>query len=262
MEKQFYDATTKKAIELEGIGENEDEEIDKHRHLYEMMQLQKLERKLRRIEQEKIKLLKREQKITVELKYKSWIHSAYLMELEQKAEAEARKRELLLTKLYARLNAQIRSRLAYNEGTYKRNFRKRTGLSDAPETMLFDGIRDQKVKSNWIKTPQPIVVNLQTMRCTRDKIPKGDFVLRVGVLDRLIENKMYYKFFEYGNRLKEQKMIEDEREKNKYVDGSLADMERQMSDFQSVNANADITKSRTLGGLFKETEEEDDLEAR
>jgi hypothetical protein len=50
LEKQFYDATTKKAIELEGIGETEDEEIDKHRHLYEMMQLQKLERKLRRIE--------------------------------------------------------------------------------------------------------------------------------------------------------------------------------------------------------------------
>lgn len=90
-----------------------------------------------------------------------------------------------------------------NEGTYRRNFRKRTGLADAPETMLFDGIRDQKVKSNWVKTPQPIVVNLMTMRCTRDKIPKGDFVLRVGVLDRLIENKMYYKFFEYGNRLKE-----------------------------------------------------------
>ena len=191
-----------------------------------MMQLQKLERKLRRIELEKIKLLKREQKITVELKYKSWIHSAYLIELEQKAEAEARKRELLLTKLYAKLNAQIRQKLFYNEGTYRRNFRKRTGLADAPETMLFDGIRDQKVKSNWVKTPQPIVVNLMTMRCTRDKIPKGDFVLRVGVLDRLIENKMYYKFFEYGNRLKEQKMIEEEREKNKYVDGSLEDMER------------------------------------
>jgi hypothetical protein len=95
--------------------------------------------------------------------------------------------------------------------------------------MLFDGIRDQKVKSNWIKTPQPIVVNLQTMRCTRDKIPKGDFVLRVGVLDRLIEYKMYYKFFEYGNRLKEQKMIEEEREKNKYIDGSLDAMEHQMS---------------------------------
>ena len=107
-----------------------------------MMYLQKLERKLRRRELEKIKLLKREQKITVELKYKSWIHSAYLIELEQKAEAEARKRELLLTKLYAKLNAQIRQKLFYNEGTYRRNFRKRTGLADAPETMLFDGIRD------------------------------------------------------------------------------------------------------------------------
>lgn len=67
------------------------------------------------------------------------------------------------------------------------------------------------------------------MRCTRDKIPKGDFVLRVGVLDRLVENKMYYKFFEYGNRLKEQKMIEDEREKNKFDDRTMEDLERQMN---------------------------------
>ena len=71
------------------------------------------------------------------------------------------------------------------------------------EDMLFDGIRDQKLRANWVKTPQPVVVKLMTARCLRDKIPKGDFVIRAGVLDRLVENKLYYKFVEYGERVKE-----------------------------------------------------------
>ena len=69
--------------------------------------------------------------------------------------------------------------------------------------MLFDGIRDQKLKSNWNKTPQPIVLKLMCARSLRDKIPKGDFVIRASILDRLVENKMYYKFVEYGNRVKD-----------------------------------------------------------
>jgi hypothetical protein len=95
-----------------------------------------------RVEQEKIELLKKEQKITVELKYKSWVHSAYLEELEMRAEAEARKRELLLTKLYARQNASIKQRISVNEGSFKNLYRKRTPYTENPEAMLFDGIRD------------------------------------------------------------------------------------------------------------------------
>jgi Ran GTPase-activating protein (RanGAP) involved in mRNA processing and transport len=106
--------------------------------------------------------------------------------------------------------------------------------------MLFDGIRDQKIKSSWIKTPQPVVIKLQTMRCMRDKIPKGDYVLRVGVLDRLVENKMYYKFFEYGNRVKEQKHIQEEREKNKFKYRTIEEMDIDMSNqFQMEESNAD-----------------------
>jgi hypothetical protein len=74
-----------------------------------------------------------------------------------------------------------------------------------------------------------VVIKLQTMRCMRDKIPKGDFVLRVGVIDRLVENKMYYKFFEYGNRVKEQKMLESEREKNKYTNRTIDDLDMMLS---------------------------------
>ena len=71
----------------------------------------------------------------------------------------------------------------------------------------------------------------------RDKIPKGDFVLRVGVLDRLVENKMYYKFFEYGNRVKEQKHIQEEREKNKFKYRTIEEMDIEMNHFTTVENN-------------------------
>ena len=35
-------------------------------------------------------------------------------------------------------------------------------------------------------------------RQLKDKAPKGSYVLRASVLDRLLENKMYYKFVEYA----------------------------------------------------------------
>ena len=47
----------------------------------------------------------------------------------------------------------------------------------------------------------------------RDKVPKGDFVIRAGVMDRLVENKLYYKFIEYGDRVKEQRSVDKEIEK-------------------------------------------------
>lgn len=47
----------------------------------------------------------------------------------------------------------------------------------------------------------------------RDKLGKGDFIIRAGVLDRLVDNKLYYKFVEYGERVKEQKMVDEEKEK-------------------------------------------------
>ena len=52
-----------------------------------------------------------------------------------------------------------------------------------------------------------------TARCMRDKVPKGDFVIRAGVMDRLVENKLYYKFIEYGDRVKEQRSVDKEIEK-------------------------------------------------
>jgi hypothetical protein len=42
-----------------------------------------------------------------------------------------------------------------------------------------------------------------TARCMRDKVPKGEYIIRATVMDRLVENKLFYKFVEYGQRVKE-----------------------------------------------------------
>lgn len=82
--------------------------------------------------------------------------------------------------------------------------------------MLFDGIRDQKLKVKWVKTPQAISVRIMCVRCLRDKVPKGQFIIRAGVLDRLIKNKMQYKFVEHGQKMKDQlakEKMEEQAEK-------------------------------------------------
>ena len=73
--------------------------------------------------------------------------------MEQMMDAEARRRELTLTKLYARLNSRIKKEVERAEGNLKTTARKRTAMGAKSEEMLFDGIRDQKLRANWIKTP-------------------------------------------------------------------------------------------------------------
>lgn len=47
----------------------------------------------------------------------------------------------------------------------------------------------------------------------RDKVPKGEYIVRATVLDRLVDNKLYYKFVEYGQRVKAQNLIDKAKEK-------------------------------------------------
>ena len=49
------------------------------------------------------------------------------------------------------------------------------------------------------------------IRCLKDKAPKGSYLIRASVIDRLVDNKMYYKFVEYGNLLKEEEEIKREQ---------------------------------------------------
>ena len=108
---------------------------------------------MKRVEKEKMRLLLLEQRSTTHLVYESNVHGEKLAEIEAMQDARARKRELTLTKLYSRLNGRIRSEIVYNEGNLKTVSRKRTPYGANSNEMLFDGIRDMKLKSNWVKTP-------------------------------------------------------------------------------------------------------------
>ena len=52
------------------------------------------------------------------------------------------------------------------------------------------------------------------IRCLKDKAPKGSYLIRASVIDRLVDNKMYYKFVEYGNLLKEEEEVKREQEQS------------------------------------------------
>ena len=71
LEAKYYKGINTKALELEGITEDQDREIERHRHLYEMKRLEELRRRIDRVEQEKIDLLRKEQHITARLTYRS-----------------------------------------------------------------------------------------------------------------------------------------------------------------------------------------------
>jgi predicted nucleic acid-binding Zn-ribbon protein len=60
LEEQFYGKVSSVSLELEGIGEKQEEELERHRHLYEMQQLQELDKRMSRVEAEKVRLLQME----------------------------------------------------------------------------------------------------------------------------------------------------------------------------------------------------------
>mmetsp|Transcript_8543 Transcript_8543/g.13191 ORF Transcript_8543/g.13191 Transcript_8543/m.13191 type:complete len:103 (+) Transcript_8543:922-1230(+) len=55
-----------------------------------------------------------------------------------------------------------------------------------------------------MKTPQGVSVRILVARCLKDKVPKGEYCIRASVLDRLVQNKMQFKFIEYGQRIKDE----------------------------------------------------------
>ena len=123
------------------------------------------------------------------------------------------------------MNSRIKEQILSNEGVSKSAIRKIKPLmkDKFKDQRLFEGIRDQKVSAKWLKTPQPVEVKIRTIRSLKDKAPKGSYLLRASVLDRLIDNKMYYKFIEYGNLEKEKEQIlKEELEEEKRIDEELA----------------------------------------
>ena len=97
----------------------------------------------------------------------------------------------------------------------------------------------------------------------RDKVPKGDYVIRAGMLDRLVENKLYYKFIEYGERVKEQRMIDQEREKKAQKQDMsalnilMSQENEEKEEDESVDDEA-AYKSMMARPLFNTDEDEED----
>lgn len=60
LESDFYKRVSSKSLELEGIGPEQEAEIERHTHLFEMQRLMDLNQRMAKIEKEKIKLLKKE----------------------------------------------------------------------------------------------------------------------------------------------------------------------------------------------------------
>ena len=67
LETEFNSLANAKAIELEGIGKKEEGQMERHKHLYEIKQLVEMERKLSKLELEKIKLIQKEARVTANL---------------------------------------------------------------------------------------------------------------------------------------------------------------------------------------------------
>ena len=76
-------------------------------------------------------------------------------------------------------------------------------------------------------------IKIRTIRSLKDKAPKGSYILRASILDRLLDNKMYYKFIEHGNKEKEkEQMRKEELEEEKRID---EEMEREREEMRKNN---------------------------
>ena len=92
-----------------------------------------------------------------------------------------------------------------------------------------------------------------TSRCMRDKVPKGDYIVRACVMDRLVDNKLYYKFVEYGQRVKEQKRVDKEFEYRAKTGIDINALRNQITNIGYERKNGDI-------GNIQDVEEARDVE--
>eukprot|EP00347_Sterkiella_histriomuscorum_P020652 403336985 len=238
LEDIFADEIRSKEMDIEHL---DPQEMMQKESIIEFNELKRLEKQMRRVEKEKVTLLKNENKSETKLYLEQGKRGLTLEELEAQYEFKAQERERALTKLYGRLNAKIKSQILSNEGTSKFQVRKIPPyMKDKyKDKRLFEGIRDQRVGARWLKTPQPVEIKCQMVRGLKDKVPKGNYVIRCGVLDRMIENKIYYKFLEYGAKLKAEEEARLEREAERKIENELHIIkEKQNLLFQNTSNNS------------------------
>lgn len=105
-------------------------------------------------------------------------------------------------------------------------------------------------------------------RCMRDKVPKGEYVIRATVMDRLVENKLFYKFVEYGQRVKEQNRTDKERserlEKGIQLTGMKLDLGDSKAFMKETRGEFGETKKMFIpeDNTAQEQDKKSDLEKR
>ena len=97
------------------------------------------------------------------------------------------------------------------------------------------------------------------VRGLKDKAPKGSYVIRCGVLDRMVENKVYYKFLEYGAKVKAEQEAKreklEEEEKKKLEEQSNYKSNGSLKLFNSSQSKEKLNEPQKL--YFNDSEEED-----
>lgn len=92
----------------------------------------------------------------------------------------------------------------------------------------------------------------------RDKINKGEYIIRATVLDRLVDNKIYYKFVEYGERIKQQKLVDKEKALRKKKGINLDNVTKQLT---NIGAGGSQVEMQSLNQSSSESEDEHHKEA-
>jgi hypothetical protein len=78
-------------------------------------------------------------------------------------------------------------------------------------------------------------MKINMVRCLKDKAPAGSYLIRASVLDRLIDNKMYYKFIELGNLEKEKESINREEEEKRKLEEEEEESRKKLMEHSSAN---------------------------
>jgi hypothetical protein len=105
------------------------------------------------------------------------------------------------------------------------------------------------------------------VRALKDKVPAGNYLIRASVLDRLVDNKLFYKFIEYGNKKKEKDEIDrenkEEEERKAKIRAEKEAEEKKKQIFKDVSEKTLAESQKLLNpfeknGAFHDDSDEED----
>lgn len=146
--KLFYDEVNSRSVEIENL---EDEDIEMHQELYEVQELKQLENQIKQVEEKRLEMIRQERAAEAELMVETGRIVFDIDALENKNEYKNKERERALTKLYQTMNSKFKNAILHDDGQMQIKQRKIKKFIEPhrKQAMLFDGIRDQKIKVKW-----------------------------------------------------------------------------------------------------------------